>query len=58
VTLNTTTVTPDMLNSFNISGCLILQYLGALTKEQFTKINGFSNNFCGWVGEDDDMWNR
>jgi predicted glycosyltransferase involved in capsule biosynthesis len=55
VTLNTTTVTPDMLNSFNISGCLILQYLGALTKEQFTKINGFSNNFFGWGGEDETL---
>lgn len=26
--------------------------------EQFRKINGFSNAFWGWGGEDDDLWNR
>ncbi|CAK8674838.1 beta-1,4-galactosyltransferase 4-like [Clavelina lepadiformis] len=29
-----------------------------LTKEQFTKVNGYSNSFWGWGGEDDDMYNR
>ncbi|KFW80825.1 Beta-1,4-galactosyltransferase 1, partial [Phalacrocorax carbo] len=36
------------------------QYFGgvsALSKEQFTKINGFPNNYWGWGGEDDDIFN-
>ncbi|KAL5288000.1 hypothetical protein ACFFRR_008691 [Megaselia abdita] len=32
--------------------------VSALRKEQFAKINGFSNSFWGWGGEDDDMSNR
>ncbi|XP_041067238.1 beta-1,4-galactosyltransferase 4 [Carcharodon carcharias] len=27
----------------------------AMTKEQFTRVNGFSNNYWGWGGEDDDL---
>ncbi|KAL1023693.1 hypothetical protein UPYG_G00044650 [Umbra pygmaea] len=37
------------------------QYYGgvsALSKEQFLKINGFPNNYWGWGGEDDDIFNR
>ena len=30
----------------------------AVRVEQFRKINGFSNVFWGWGGEDDDMFNR
>ncbi|KAM4807891.1 beta-1,4-galactosyltransferase 1 [Rhinophrynus dorsalis] len=37
------------------------QYFGgvsALNKEQLQKINGFPNNYWGWGGEDDDIYNR
>ena len=30
----------------------------ALTKEQFESLNGFSNSFWGWGGEDDEMASR
>ncbi|KAK6324892.1 hypothetical protein J4Q44_G00042340 [Coregonus suidteri] len=37
------------------------QYFGgvsSLSKEQFLKVNGFPNNYWGWGGEDDDIFNR
>ncbi|XP_047206033.1 beta-1,4-galactosyltransferase 1-like [Girardinichthys multiradiatus] len=30
----------------------------ALSREQFLKVNGFSNTFWGWGGEDDDLYQR
>jgi hypothetical protein len=32
--------------------------ISALTKSHFEKVNGFSNSFWGWGGEDDDMAGR
>jgi len=30
----------------------------AFKREHFEYVNGFSNQFYGWGGEDDDMFNR
>ena len=30
----------------------------AMTPEHFRRVNGYSNQFWGWGGEDDDMWSR
>lgn len=32
--------------------------VSAINTEHFKILNGFSNSFCGWGGEDDDMSNR
>ncbi|XP_054453593.1 beta-1,4-galactosyltransferase 1 [Anoplopoma fimbria] len=37
------------------------QYFGgvsSMSKEHYLKINGFPNNYWGWGGEDDDIFNR
>lgn len=37
------------------------QYFGgvsAMSKDQYLKINGLPNNYWGWGGEDDDIYNR
>lgn len=44
-----------------LSSTLRLRYKGyfggvtAMTKEQFLEVNGFSNSYWGWGGEDDDL---
>lgn len=30
----------------------------SMTTEQYIQLNGYSNLFWGWGGEDDDMFNR
>ncbi len=30
----------------------------SVTPEQFAKVNGFSNGYFGWGGEDNDFYNR
>ena len=32
--------------------------VGAFSREQFERINGYSNIFGGWGGEDDDAYTR
>ncbi|XP_033841734.1 beta-1,4-galactosyltransferase 1-like [Periophthalmus magnuspinnatus] len=32
--------------------------VSSLSKDQYMEINGFSNTFWGWGGEDDDIYNR
>lgn len=32
--------------------------VSAMTLEQFVNVNGFSNKYWGWGGEDDDMFSR
>ncbi|XP_004706550.1 beta-1,4-galactosyltransferase 4 [Echinops telfairi] len=47
-----------VLNSRNEKLLRYKGYFGgvtALTREQFFKVNGFSNNYWGWGGEDDDL---
>lgn len=55
------------LSSMQISSCQIILRLpyadlfggvSAMSREHFQLVNGFSNVFWGWGGEDDDMANR
>ena len=45
-------------HSFGLCRLRYKGYFGgvtAMTKEQFYRVNGFSNTYWGWGGEDDDL---
>lgn len=44
--------------SYKLPYATIFGGITALTVEQFEKLNGFSNDYWGWGGEDDDMASR
>lgn len=43
---------------FKLPYSTIFGGVSAMTEKQFRMVNGFSNSFWGWGGEDDDMSNR
>ena len=47
-----------MLHFFRVPYKGIFGGATAFTSSQFELANGFSNQFYGWGGEDDDMYNR
>lgn len=47
-----------MMMSYRLPYRDIFGGVSALTKDQMRRVNGFSNEFWGWGGEDDDMANR
>ena len=57
------TISDDICYPFYFSACR-LKYNGliggvvAFRKVHFEQVNGFTNKFFGWGGEDDDMWQR
>ena len=62
-TLNFLFCSATCVHVFNSFACrlpysTIFGGAGSLTKEHFKLINGFSNKFWGWGGEDDDLYNR
>lgn len=44
--------------NFRLPYVSIFGGVSAMTKDQILFVNGFSNQFSGWGGEDDDMFNR
>uniref|UniRef100_H2ZJ92 Galactosyltransferase C-terminal domain-containing protein n=1 Tax=Ciona savignyi TaxID=51511 RepID=H2ZJ92_CIOSA len=48
------------MDKFDYRWCCGVTVGGVLgmTPEQYIKINGYSNKFCGWGGEDDEMNRR
>lgn len=47
-----------IISVFRLPYPAIFGGVSAITKEHFKLLNGFSNSFWGWGGEDDDMSNR
>ena len=49
------------LNCYAIGKIFFLEIFGgasAMTPAQFRLVNGYSNQYWGWGGEDDDMYKR
>lgn len=47
-----------LLFSFRLPYAGYFGGVSGLSKKQFLKINGFPNEYWGWGGEDDDIYNR
>ncbi|XP_048769492.1 beta-1,4-N-acetylgalactosaminyltransferase bre-4-like [Ostrea edulis] len=50
-------VAVDKMN-YRLPYVTIFGGVSAMTREQMLTVNGYSNRFFGWGGEDDDMYNR
>ena len=48
----------DVILTFRIPYQDIFGGVEAIWKEHFEKVNGFSNKYWGWGGEDDDLHHR